>query len=223
VYGDLSLTKREHFSADCKAFSARAEFNHVFLRWNKTFDDSDNPFEMFRALSGRKKDVTAKASEFLQSLCGMGVGFSPLAARAILSVKGRRTLWYPRDVPEIGIHRIGESKVGRHWYEFTYKKPKSALPLEKFLEEIEGNAGNDSRSKLVYVADITFKRVRPKPETLISRIWSECLGAKTIPFEPKARRVLIEHGRQHPELKRHIEAWEEMKRAGSKWVTGDVA
>jgi hypothetical protein len=41
------------------------------------------------------------------------------------------------------------------------------------------------------------------------------------PLRPRSKTALIERGRQHPELKRHIEAWEEMKRAGSKWVVGE--
>jgi hypothetical protein len=38
------------------------------------------------------------------------------------------------------------------------------------------------------------------------------LGPTPIPFDPAARKGLIEHGRQHADLKRHIKAWEEMKR-----------
>lgn len=42
-----------------------------------------------------------------------------------------------------------------------------------------------------------------------------------IPFNPIAREALIAEGSNHPELKRHIEAWQEMKRTGSKWATGE--
>jgi hypothetical protein len=61
----------------------------------------------------------------------------------------------------------------------------------------------------------------PQPTTLIAKLWNECLGPNPIPFDPVTRQALIERGRQHPELRRHIEAWEEMKRTGSKWVVGD--
>jgi len=93
--------------------------------------------------------------------------------------------------------------------------------MESLFEEWEAACrfGRDSRW-LPFVAEI-----RPvgtsSPESMIAKIWNECLGARSIPFDPDARNALIEDGSKHPELKRHIEAWKEMKRTGSKWVTGD--
>jgi hypothetical protein len=55
---------------------------------------------------------------------------------------------------------------------------------------------------------------------MIARIWNETLGARAIPFNPVERDALIADGKKHSELKRHIDAWEELKRTGSKWVTG---
>lgn len=58
------------------------------------------------------------------------------------------------------------------------------------------------------------------PESPIAMVWNECFGSIPIPFDPVAREALIAQGCKHTELKRHIEAWQSMKRAGSKWVNG---
>ncbi len=71
-----------------------------------------------------------------------------------------------------------------------------------------------------FAAELTMKRVEA-PESPLAKIWQETLGARPIPFDPGARQALIEHGMKHPELRRHIEAWQEMKRTGSKWATGE--
>jgi len=73
---------------------------------------------------------------------------------------------------------------------------------------------------IIFVSEIYPKQKDRKPESLIAKLWYECLGARAIPFDPTAREALIAYGCKHPELKRHIEAWQEMKRTGSKWVTG---
>jgi Molecular chaperone, HSP90 family len=70
----------------------------------------------------------------------------------------------------------------------------------------------------LYAAEIKTKQVECSPASLISTIWNECLGARAIPFDPKARAQMIADGCKHPELKRHIKAWQEMKRDGSKWA-----
>ena len=54
---------------------------------------------------------------------------------------------------------------------------------------------------------------------MIAKIWNECLGKRAIPFDPLAREAIIADGCRHPELKRHIEKWQEMKRTNSEWCT----
>ena len=219
VYGALLPDKRKHYGTSCKTILTKPEFAPVFLCWNKQLNDESDPLNIFRVFSRRKIDLTGDASVF-------GVNFlrhKPLSARAILSVKGRQTIRYSSNYPDVKIQRIAGATTGRYWYEFAFGNTTAMLPLENVLREIEENMGRDSHSKFLYVADIAAKSTHPKPESLIAKIWNECLGARAIPFEPKARRKLIEHGRHYPELKRHIEAWEEMKRTSSKWVTGKVS
>jgi len=73
---------------------------------------------------------------------------------------------------------------------------------------------------------ITIKRLRfrcqTQPESLLARTWNEVLGPRAIPFDPAERAALVEHGKRHPELRAHIERWEEMKAANSKWVRGEL-
>jgi len=106
-------------------------------------------------------------------------------------------------------------------FEFQIGIAKSQFPFECFIEKIKIQHGEESPDYFFYIAEIKTKSTNPQPETLLAKIWNECLGPNPIPFDPEARRALIERGRQHPELKRHIEAWEEMKHTGSKWVFGD--
>lgn len=100
---------------------------------------------------------------------------------------------------------------------------KKPLPLDHIIEAMEHYRKQEKTNDLFYFAEIQTKQGNSlQPETLLAKIWNECLGPHPIPFDPEARSKLIEHGRKHPELRRHIEAWEEMKRTGSKWVVGDA-
>ncbi|HEX7333106.1 MAG TPA: hypothetical protein VF290_16500 [Pyrinomonadaceae bacterium] len=105
---------------------------------------------------------------------------------------------------------------GRRIFEAQTGMLDSPFPLIPFLEAIELGKKNEG---VLFAAEIRTGRVE-SPNSMIARIWDECLGARAIPFDSAEREALIADGKKHPELKRHIEAWEEMKRTGSKWVTG---
>ena len=105
---------------------------------------------------------------------------------------------------------------------------KQAISLEPILEAME-DAMTSSKSRhhyhsdddlpdVVFVAELKTKTPSRLPESPIARIWNECLGQKAIPFDLVARQALIDQGRKHPELKIHIEAWEELKRSASAWT-----
>jgi len=99
---------------------------------------------------------------------------------------------------------------------------EESIPLEDLLGTMYKKYMPRWNMICLYVAEITTGHVECKPESLIAKLWHECLGARAIPFDPVAREALIADGCKHPELKRHIEAWQEMKRTGSKWVTGET-
>jgi hypothetical protein len=92
----------------------------------------------------------------------------------------------------------------------------SQLPVNDVLRLMEAsvslNEGKDG-ALMVFVAELYTGRVQATPDSLIARVWNECLGAEAIPFDTEARRALIAKGLLHPELKRHIEAWQKMTTA----------
>lgn len=118
----------------------------------------------------------------------------------------------------------------RHHFEATTGACDSGLPLNDVVNEIECAMETDHDVErhwdrpaipaFVYVAEIQTYEAKYTSESLVAQYWNECLGARAIPFDPAAREALIADACKHPELKRHIEAWQEMKRTGSKWVTG---
>ena len=106
----------------------------------------------------------------------------------------------------------------RRWFEAQSGVDCENFNIESFIETLETNLGDDDG--VLFVAEIR-KNNTEYPESMIAKIWNECLGTKPIPFDPVAREALIADGCKHPDLKRHIEAWQEMKRTGSKWATGE--
>lgn len=97
--------------------------------------------------------------------------------------------------------------------------------MQEALEDIEAAFGvyepsDKTRYKprvpnIFFIAELTTKHIERSPESRIAKIWNECLGPNLIPFDPAARQRLIEKGLQHPELKRHIEAWRKMNADGT--------
>ncbi len=63
----------------------------------------------------------------------------------------------------------------------------------------------------VYVGEWDLSGSGCVPESPLALIWQDCLGANPIPFDSLKRNKLIERGRAHPALRRHIEAWEAFK------------
>lgn len=105
---------------------------------------------------------------------------------------------------------------------FIHYSANSESPSARLTNEIEQYAKNlKGQKNIVYFVEIKTKSTNTEPKSQLAKIWNECLGPNPIPFDPIALYDLIEKGRQHPELKIHIEKWEEMKRTGSKWVVGN--
>jgi molecular chaperone HtpG len=131
-----------------------------------------------------------------------------------------------------GWTKTGNPDSPRPWFEAKKGTLSPSMSLHSALGAIEtallGKSDKGKRSSyrdaeslpdVLFVCEIKTNRVRCAPESLLSRIWSECLGARAIQFDKAARKTLITEGSKHPELKRHIKAWQEMKRTGSKWAT----
>jgi hypothetical protein len=62
----------------------------------------------------------------------------------------------------------------------------------------------------LYAVELRTELRKLEPESLIAKLWNECLGENAIPFDSEARRAMIEDASRHPELKRHLKAWEQI-------------
>ena len=124
--------------------------------------------------------------------------------------------------------RTVKTNSGRHCVEAKTGVLASSASLQTALETIEAALLDNEDDappmrgepfpSVLFVAEIRTRQVARSPESLIGTIWNECLGARAIPFDPAARAALIADGCKHPELKRHLDAWQEMKRTDSKWL-----
>lgn len=125
------------------------------------------------------------------------------------------------DIP-VDWQKTSNSRASWQRFEMQHGCLTSNMALEPLIEMIEDAAANDSSESdlpdVLFVAEIQTTPASRFPETLFAKIWNECLGPQIIPFDPDARKTLIEQGRQHPELKLHIEKWEKMKQSNSKWT-----
>ncbi|MGZ8181568.1 MAG: HD domain-containing protein [Methylobacter sp.] len=200
--------------------SLQSHENKAFISWNDgNFNDN---FDDFSSL--------IRLTTYFTKLANNGFGFLNQHAVSIQILVS----WHRTEGCVIGVDHLQEqnnwheiernSSNPRQYFSYQIGEESSGHTLECLLEPINKSCYETGKysDDILYVAEIQIKPGNLQPETLLAIIWNECLGPKPIPFDPEARRKLIEHGRQHPELKRHIEAWEEMKRTGSKWVVGDA-
>jgi len=89
-----------------------------------------------------------------------------------------------------------------------------AASLETILNTLEVTYEPEA-PPLLFASEVRTAPVNTSPESVVARVWKECLGEEAIPFDPAARKALIADGLRHPELKRHIEAWQKMQSDGS--------
>ncbi len=106
----------------------------------------------------------------------------------------------------------------RNWFEAERGNLVNGLNLSSLLQIIESNLKSDQRPGVLYVCEIATMPSAVSAESLLAKTWRECLGSTPIPFDSTARTALIAEGSKHPDLKRHIERWGEMKRCDSRWL-----
>jgi hypothetical protein len=190
----------------------------------------------------RANKVSGEPRQILSQLAREGVQClgSAAASQVLVSarppfgfepeLRGRHSRFGRGDDDENQAHRIWTKVAGRNspnsWFKAQTGELIGAVPLEPLLEALEADmhrwqrsVGYMEGSSFLFVAEVRTRRT-DSPESLMAKIWNECLGANAIPFNPAAREALIAEGSHHSELKRHVDAWKEMKRTGSKWVNG---
>lgn len=190
---------------------------HVVLPWYASRKDG-NSFSMIQSFSKHILDIMAhEGMECLGSIAA-----SRVLASSNLKFLRRSTL----DII-LGRSNTWTEVNNTHWFNIQNGEMNEPAPLEQILESWEDDVQNkvkhtpfrvDKGHLDLFVAELRIKPTTISPESVIAKLWNECLGSKAIPFDPAARNALIEDASRHPELKRHIEAWQKMKRMDSKWV-----
>ena len=119
--------------------------------------------------------------------------------------------------------RAGVSNGKRSRFEVVPGTISSSPELASLLTGCEVSYGISREAggyppALIYVAEVRPESLASRPDSLVAELWRECLGDQPVPFDSYARAELIEKGRRHSGLHRHIAAWEKLKAAGSPWV-----
>lgn len=130
-------------------------------------------------------------------------------------------------------NQLEPSIADRYYFEASTDSDRSSTILADILWLIEKNIVANHKPErhkykpaipsILYVAKIHTQKAEYTPGSVVASIWNECLGPQIVPFDPTAREALIAEACKHAELKRHIEAWQEMKRTGSKYVSAPEA
>lgn len=111
----------------------------------------------------------------------------------------------------------------RKWFKAKIGKASNSIDLDSVLLSLESSLCiNPTDRDIIYISEIITKEPKHIPKSLLACVWHECLGAKAIPFDQKSREELIAEGCKHNELKRHIDAWLEMKQTNSVWTKGKL-
>jgi molecular chaperone HtpG len=217
VYGSLSFdsaSSRLSSSAMPSLLERAGATSQAVLPW----------FGRMQTYSNNRKGRRVKVRFWLEHILGVlareGIrALGPMTACHVIcespkypfnaSTQGKLLEGSPEPISWKEIH-----ESGRQLFETLTGTLHSPLDLLPFIEGMETEGDG-----VLFAAEISTGRVE-SPESMIANIWQECLGRKAIPFDPTAREALITEGRKHPELKRHIEAWQELKITRSGWVTG---
>lgn len=105
-------------------------------------------------------------------------------------------------------------------YEIKQNKTHFTFDSDLLLQKATNEFSAHDSPCIIIIMEFGRINFDEEPKSVIAKIWNKCLGPNPIPFDPIERAALIEKGKQHPDLRRHIEKWERMKDEGSKWVTG---
>ncbi|MCA9279795.1 MAG: ATP-binding protein [Phycisphaeraceae bacterium] len=105
------------------------------------------------------------------------------------------------------------SETGFQYHEIFRDMPPSSIAVE-YVRAMWDLPSSKLSKGVFFCAELKTK-ICDTPESMLAKIWSECLGATAIPFDPDARKELVNYGRKHAGLRGHIEMWEEMQRCGA--------
>lgn len=111
---------------------------------------------------------------------------------------------------------VASPNAGRRWWGSTKDCKEAPASLGSMIEPIDAWLGTNESP--VFVAELEIRPTTATPTSPMAAVWAECLGDRAVPFDCVARNNLIAHALTHPELRRHIGAWQQMKDTNSKWT-----
>lgn len=91
------------------------------------------------------------------------------------------------------------------------RKPSNSAYNRSLKPIIRILAANSKEGEIIFVSEFRVKR-EETPKSMIANLWIEFLGPKAIPYDISERKTLISEACERPELKRHIESWQELKK-----------
>jgi len=222
VLGHLGTREIENYGFPDRVICGDPASKQAVLRWDVDLGHLDN---------NDPTQVAVRSADLLYELARSGVaalGHSAIGAWVVMSLcQGLEfeewVYHYVNHGTKDGWQEASSPNAMRQHFELQMGTITPSLSSKELIAEMkDSREGRWPGSRCLYVAEIRANASNREPESLIATIWNECLGPQAIPFEPAARKALIDHGRRHRELKHHIEAWEEMKRTGSKYVAKDL-
>ena len=199
--------------------------NVAMFQWNGVYhlDDSRREEDLERASSW--------PATMLEHLINDGVAAlkrNVKSSRVLVSTTRRFSFKYggemkskSRNRESTGIWRkIERPTAGKLWLSAKSGSMKPSISLDAIVAELDKQTARDEPwgSQVVYAAEIKTEQQTCEPESPIARIWSECLGARAIPFDKSARNKLITEACKHPALKTHIVKWQNMIRDEFEWM-----
>ncbi|MBX7167352.1 MAG: ATP-binding protein [Pirellulales bacterium] len=209
----------------------RSERTRWKLLQGNLLDSPDQENNWFAALDlgmvGR--DITKDAVGWMESpgsfLAGSATGVQGIAV--VASNNASVNHW---DVQSLDLELGPDAKLLRAvtWNIGHLSEPIDLRPLmtemySHFREQLTdfGRFFRREKDFGLYITQCEIDHTVEEPRSLLGEVWEESLGLRPIPFDPEARAALVEIGRQHPELRRHIETWEKLAAEGSEWVPRD--
>jgi hypothetical protein len=103
----------------------------------------------------------------------------------------------------------------KKWLATTRCDLTPKVSLERLLRVVE--RCRRTAADVFFVVEYRTRRTKQQPQSVVAKAWNESLGPRPIPLDPASRMAFVADGLRHSELKRHIEAWQELKATDSGW------
>lgn len=209
-------------SYDKSISNALSHVQCAALKWDGSLDGHKRYREPGSWMSARYPNILRERPErdWLLSEAAQTLGRLPEIFEIIVSGQNKSLERYINQREQKGMEwkPIGQGQKDESPC-FITKKGNIELPVNLFdfstnlseaIAKIEGIKRKEHFGMATCVMALQIPE-DAKQEFPIAKVWNEILGYQAVPFEPHARQQLIERGRTHPDLKRHVKQWEMWK------------